>query len=50
MELNNAMNNAKKNRDPKDALKVKMTEKSARDIMEYLSALEDLQKKFRDIR
>lgn len=41
-ELTNAINNGKKNNDPKDNLKVKLSEKSGKDILEYLKNLEDI--------
>jgi len=50
MEMEKALNNAKRNRDPNDGLKVKMTEKNGRDILGYLKTLEELQNKFRNIR
>lgn len=45
MVLSNSLNNAKKNRDPKDTLKVKLSEKDANDIMRYLKDLEEIKKK-----
>ena len=50
LELTNAINNGKKNNDPKDSLKVKMSLKNALDIMGYLKDLEDIKKKVDGVR
>lgn len=48
--LNKAIVDAKKNRDPKDTLKVKLTEKDAAEMLFYLKSLESFQNQMRDIK
>ena len=50
MEMTNAINNGKKNNDPKDKLKVKLDNKNALDILSYLKDLEEIKKKIDTVR
>lgn len=50
MELEKALNDAKKNRDPNDFRKVKLSEKNGKDILDYLKTFEEIKNKFRTIR